>query len=833
MSTPADRLNLSPLEKGQLMALEDKRLDAGDQLSIDADKAMRSLAVGQHTGMALDLIYDNLEELEEQYKRDDFSPEEWKRESPGFAKYAALHPFHLSVLQMDAENLTKWERNARAISLSLDSTWAMVEANKIGARRALDDFREGDLERLAEYEKLMQPHEYGAESGWAKVLVWGAKQWGPQWYTLSNAADEMALGMAAGALTGGLLAAPAAPPTMGVSEIIGIGGGIATGGFVGWRVGLARGGYDMISGESYNRYIRAGFTHENAKVAARAAGVIGAIAEPFGINQMLKYLPGGRQLTQMGTRVLVEKITGDVLRKRTVRAATGKLFLRYGEVMGSEIMVEMFQDSAMTVGQNILAQVEDKPDAYITREMWIDQMGETIVETAKALILMAGAGPVSSYAGDFVKARRANNLRIAYKALGEAAKDSKLRKSVPSKYREFVENASGSIKTIFLNIERFETYFQEIGLDPDKVATDLGINLEEARTHGTDLEIPVGIFAEKIAASEHFDPLSMDLKTDIQQMSGREAETYLANATELERAWALGEPPATHQPVQEIIDRVRNDLMANVGYDFSAASKLAMLEEMRFSVAAEYAGLDTLEFFNERWGGVQREIDTTGEAINVDLRIDPLLDLLRAEKGPKQLDIYGMSMVEWLIKKGGLQDQGGELSAMDAQIEFKNLIQDAGMTLDEAAELAVQAGYIAERDPNIVIEAIRNEIAGKPAYGFGADPAAASLARDLDELSEILTQNELDVRLKTNEEIRKALAGSETLYQDEIIETPGAMPDNILEAQDFRGINIIEPVQISGYPGDIVGLSQPAQPLFEGAVKRLRSMQELFECVRA
>ena len=74
-------------------------------------------------------------------------------------------------------------------------------------------------------------------------------------------------------------------------------------------------------------------------------------------------------------------------------------------------------------------------------------MSETIVETAKAVTLMAGAGPMLSLPGDLVKARRASRLAIAYKALGEAAKDSKLRKSVPAKFRDYVERASGSLST--------------------------------------------------------------------------------------------------------------------------------------------------------------------------------------------------------------------------------------------------------------------------------------------------------------------------------------------------------------------------------------------------
>lgn len=838
MSTPAERLNLSDLEQAQIRALRERQLEVGNQLNIDADRAMRSLAVGQYTGLGVDLIDANLEELEEQLRtKKDFDPDAWKRESPGFAEFAAENPYHLAVLKHDGENLTKWERNKRAISLSVDSTWAKVEYNKLQTRRAHGDKRDGDQEKLAEYEKLMQPHQFGAESLWARTIVYNAKEFGPSWFSTKNAVDEMLLGMAAGGIIGGKLALPAAPATMGVSELIGVGGGMATGGFVGWRVGLAEGGYTMITGEAYGRYLKAGFSEENAAIAAKAAGAFGAAVEPFGINQLLKFMPGAKGITHRATQGIVERLTGQILQKQTVKAATGRLIARYGEVMGSEIMVEIIQDSGMTVGQNILADIEDKPDAYVTKDMWLSQMGETVVETAKAVTLMAAAGPGLSYIGDFARARRANGLRIAYEALGEAAADSKLRQSVPAKFREYVERASGGVRNVLMNVERFDTYFQDIGQDPDKIATELGIEAEalaHARSHDGFLEVPVGTFAEKIAASEHYSQLAMDVKTDMEQMTTRESNDFLANATELEKAYALGEPPAGHVPVQEILDRMRNELMADGKHDFSAASKLAALEEHRFSTIASNEGIDPLDLFNEKFGGIQREMDTTGEAVDVDLKVDPLLDLLRAEKGPKQKEIYGESLVEFLTKAGGLTDEGGELAAADLGIEFPALMKNGKLSLDAAAELAYEAGYIADYDMALLQQAlVEREARGEAVFGRGVDQAAMTLSRDLDEMAEYLARNDIDVQAMTNVEIRKALRGEERFEQDEIIEVPGALPQGILEEQDFGDLQIVMDVEIAGRPDEIVGISRSANTAYQRAVNRLRSMQDLLECLNA
>lgn len=836
MSTPEDQLGYKWLENSQIRAFEAQQLAIGNQVNIDSDRAMRSMAVGQYTGLALNLIDANLEELEEELKKNqNFDPDAWKRESPGFAAYAAEHPYHLSVLKMDNENLTKWERNWRAISLSLDSTWAKVEANYISKRQAHGIFYDTDTERLAEYEKLLQPHTFGAESFWARQIVNNAKEIGPMWYSIRNTADEIALGIGAGMLTHGLMAAPAIPVTGGISEIVGLGTGAVAGGYTGFRIGIAKGSYDMITGESYRRYIDAGFTHENAATAAKAAGLAGAVAEPFGIGMLFRYIPGAQRLVGKSSQLLIEKLTGQILAQKTVKAATGKLLLRYGEVMGSEIIVEMYQDSMMTVGQNILAQIEEKPDAHITLEQWRKDMGETIVQTAKAVTIIAGVGPVMSYGGDFVAARRAKNLKVAYQALGEAAKDSKLRQTVATKYREFVDKAAGSVKHILLDIKKFDTYFQDIGMDPDKVAADLKITpeqLAEARAHETYLEIQVGVFAEKLAATEHYDPLSMDLKTDLSQMTGNESATFFANATELEKQWALGEPPEAHKPVQEIIDRIRNQLMANAGRDFSAASKEAAIMEHQFATHAKNNNLDTLELFNQYFGGVQKDIDAL-ERGDVDMNIDPLLDLLRAEKGPKQRDIYGESLIEFLRAAGGLADQGGELAARDLDKLVKNLVIESGLTHDAAAELAAEAGFIAERDPEMLVEAVMREAGGEKAFGRGADPVAANLAKDLDELADLLSQSDIDIQAMDNAEIRKTLAGSQKLMQGEILEIPGALPDNILEEQNFGELEIVMEMEIAGRDGEIVGISRSANAAYQTGVNRLRSMQDLLECLNA
>lgn len=101
---------------------------------------------------------------------------------------------------------------------------------------------------------------------------------------------------------------------------------------------------------------------------------------------------------------------------------------------------------------------------------------------------------------------------------------------------------------------------------------------------------------------------------------------------------------------------------------------------------------------------------------------------LRAIKGKEDIDLYGAmekqeSITDFIRQKGGLKDQGGELSHMHVDAERKpfqkSIIKKEGMTLDEAAEAAYESGLIPERNINVLLDAIDKESRGI----VGSDPA--------------------------------------------------------------------------------------------------------------
>lgn len=102
--------------------------------------------------------------------------------------------------------------------------------------------------------------------------------------------------------------------------------------------------------------------------------------------------------------------------------------------------------------------------------------------------------------------------------------------------------------------------------------------------------------------------------------------------------------------------------------------------------------------------------------------------LINRKKGIKD---DRLSLSAFIKKHGGLKDVGGDLKNMDAQKQYVGLINNqAGMSLDDMAQLAWESGYLktTERpDVNQLLEAIDSDLRGSKVY---ADEKSADQLED-------------------------------------------------------------------------------------------------------
>ena len=808
---------------------ENLRLKLADTVNHDADRAARIFKVSAFTGLPEDVIDSDLDNLEERVRQGGFDPEKYRQHSPVFATFASENPYHLSVVKDDLENMSGIERAWAPLAMGWDSGWASVELGRIRSRQVGGDVREKDEERLRELRKILQPHEFGAENWFSKFLVKNAKMM-PMSFASMREGVTMGLG---GASIGIASASIGGPVTMSAAGAIGFGVGMIT--------GTSKSAFDIERGLAYDEYLELGFDADNAKVAANAVGAVNMVLESFGITQTVKYMPGFSAVRGAIAKQVVDK----VLVKPTFKRVSATYVSRFGEVLGSQVIQETLQEATTIAGGEIL---KGPDDAAMTWDQFTDRIGDIATETMQGAFILSSIGPTASYISDVHRAKRADQNTVLFKALGEAAEGSTTRQKVPNKYREFVERLrdKGPIEAIRVDVERFTEYFQEQGQDPEQVASELGIDLSEAQATGVDIEIPIDVYAEKVAPTEHHTALLPDLRMHEDEMTAREAEEWRNNADEIQKALIEQDVPEGHTPVTEIHDAVMGELIAT-GTELTAADKQAQLTEYVFSTLAERNEMDPIELFGLYWGGVRKEIPEALQKTDIDVYIDPLLDRLRAQDVPTQRQIFGESLVEFLTAKGGLIDEGGELAARDVAREFTKLMKDGKLTLDAAAELAFEAGFIPEHDISQFMDALDRELSGEPVFGRGADEQIADLARALGELEEFLGREDIDLNEMTNAEIRAALQVGQTFEQltiDELTETAiiAATEDPTLLSkallmlpkvpaeQDFGDLAFTDTVELEG-TGQAFEVSQSAQKTFNRAVKRRGVIEKLLECV--
>lgn len=849
---------------------EKARLQQGAQHQIenqmDAERSARVIRMGSRYGIPYEIADASLDELEIETRKADFNYEDWRRHSKKFAEFAAENPYHLTVLEDDKENLTMLERAWKPISMGWDKTWADVELMEIGARRAKgrEYWHEDDEERMAELRKLSdQSHDFGAENLPHKILVWTAKYLGPTLQTIEDSVEGVMIGGMAGAGTGATVGAAGGPAGIAAGAVAGFTTGMTVGGGTYAYQSSAR----LMTGEAYNQYIQQGFSHENAAIMAKSVAYIGAIPEVVSVGKALKYIPGVGRVTDMAGRSIAERLGKEVLEKRTVAQATKSLGLRYGEVMGTEIATEIFQTSLQTVGQNILADIEMKPEAYVTLEEWGEQVAETFIETAKGTLLIAGLGPGMQYIGDVTRAGKAERMGAVWDTVGRGAKASKLAQKAPEAFRAYVGRFAESGK-VLINVGQWDRYWQDQGADPTKIAAEVGIadtDIAEARTVDGDIEIDGAQFIEKIAPTKHHDGLLADLKADPDDMSLREAEDFRKNNPEIMKSLEESLKSISEAESNEAANRIAQDvfgqlLQANV--ERRGAEALSQLYR-GIAVIASRAGVDPDALYRQVFGGVTRVRDEAlTQRPDVDLTLDPYLNMLRDKKMPSQRQMFGPTLIDFIKSKGGLLDEGGELTARDAGKEHRGLVRpQAGKSLDAMAELAAEAGYLPpDYSPNALLAALDRELAGEPVrsrYEAG-DPHLQELGTMLEQLDEQLGMLGIDVDTMSNEEIRRQLANVEQFQQmnlDEMAQLLGAMDsaqaqvegaadtiaadlakvlsviDVVGATVDFGNVEITDTIRVRE-TGEVAEMTAPAQALFDKAKQSKDNAIRLLDCLK-
>jgi len=178
-------------------------------------------------------------------------------------------------------------------------------------------------------------------------------------------------------------------------------------------------------------------------------------------------------------------------------------------------------------------------------------------------------------------------------------------------------------------------------------------------------------------------------------------------------------------------------------------------------------GMDPYDYFRSKNISIKGEMETKFGEQDVPSYYGGLMNLLRAGKGPTQKDIFGPSLIEFLISQGGVEldseMSGRDLGKAMPDYAGRVLAKEGGISMESAYELARDAGYLpdigeAAGEGDAVLALIDQELQGNRAYVPGLESQEdMDLSVALDHLEGMLRSKGIDLDQTTNAEAMDAL----------------------------------------------------------------------------
>ncbi|MDB5433559.1 MAG: hypothetical protein JWP35_4675 [Caulobacter sp.] len=447
-------------------------------------------------------------------------------------------------------------------------------------------------------------------------------------------------------------------------------------------------------------------------------------------------------------------------------------FLRTTVGIGGHAAVGGATGLGLSVGSNLI----DRATVDPRRNVW-----EGSGEGAMSMALLGGVFHVAGLHGEAAKTRE---RMASFDQLVGNLRDTPLSERAPERLGVFL-SAIGEDHNVFVPAEKVRDYMQSQMSPAEQEAFAKATGLEEqlrSATPGADLVIPAGDYLSKIAPTAMHDAIAKHVRLEADGLSLDEASHIDDHVRDFADAHGeLLEKIVNRQgsPAGRVEQHVFSQLR-EAGYTLDVARAYAKLAGSHYETRAARSP----DRYQDAWQAYQQ----AGEGRGVDIRqefpkeiadhlrygrADTLIDAVR--RGPDKAAKTGPSLLEFLSRKGGVNDQGGELSALDADQwhrgkRFRSkLVRPEGMSLADAAVAAEEAGYLGSKDSRQgvegfqgatsaeLLEAVRKELAGDRQLAGEADHKAADFKAGVDQLEEIMARLGLDPATQSNEEIKAAL----------------------------------------------------------------------------
>jgi len=537
-----------------------------------------------------------------------------------------------------------------------------------------------------------------------------------------------------------------------------------------------------------------------ADIAVLGGGVITALTEKYGLENLLKRIP--------------DKVKGKIYQ---VLAGAGS---------------EGAQEILENIAHNLAAFALYNPDQKLfdADTLYEGGVGATVGGITSAMI--GGARVV----GD---RRRAKKRTEAIKDLN--SKESNLRQTSPEKYAaaqgEFMRKSG--IEDVEIDAEGVKVLFQDM---PDFDLVDAQEVQEAISTGGTITMSPEQYWSlpqdvvDKIAPNTSFTAGEMTEQelTEVDEL----VKEFGGPITEDEVAAAQESISSEDVIFQEVYDQ----LITAGATDTDARPKAEQMAAV-FNIFGERAGIDPLKVAERFMPSIRKKLPEFYTSYTPDAQDYLLERVKRAAAQPTEQTALGETLLEFIAKRGGIVDPNGEFDAADMATWQKanpfigKLLREApenlgaalfdgtipenikDLSINDVRIAAEEAGYLEEgSEDNDLLNAISEELQGRPVHSLKEqDPEALAEAESIAELLEYLERNDIPLDLPTRE-IKARIAALEETRRDSDVE--------LKQDQDLLAELLAEFEDIPSIPGQTI--DEAIQETHKANFEKLKNFRDEF-----
>jgi len=431
--------------------------------------------------------------------------------------------------------------------------------------------------------------------------------------------------------------------------------------------------------------------------------------------------------------------------------------------------VEGTTEATQAVASNLIERALLNPDAPILQGV-VDEglAGGGAGGILRAVILAAVPG--RTFAARSAMAGEAQAKADALRDVAEQVSSSPLVKRAPERLEQLM-NTIADGGEVFVPASAVRTFLQDLPEDRQQELIEFwGIEdqLEPALTADADVVMPAGTYLARVATSEAHEAFADHVRFGIDDMSVAEARAFEEEKSALiaEEGERLLRQAQDEEAAEGPSTRVYRDLFRQAreaGFTIDVAKRYAAVLAARYETRGARLGVDAWDAY-QRTGLVIKQAVPEQLRRRVD-RLDVIVDALRAGRRPDQK--RGPSLLEFIARQGGINDEGGELAARDADKWHKGkpgrrkIVRQDGRTMGDMAVAAWEAGYFPEAVENPsgpeLLEAIEGELRGSARFAVPTDERRAEVAQAVDQLDELLATLGIDPDRASNEEIKQAI----------------------------------------------------------------------------